>query len=129
MNYYTILTIIFCFLSLLSCTEKNDKNLRDFNDYSFDTTLEGEGTYAIGYKFEINKKWYANKKYNFIYYSKDLSERKFLIPGSLANDELPISWREVNLPFKIIKKIKGDTLILIKNNKKFIFKKIKNSDL
>ncbi|WP_144429006.1 hypothetical protein [Chryseobacterium sp. StRB126] len=100
----------------------------DFNKYTFNTVLKGEGTYNIGYEFDINKKYYADKEYNFIYYSKNLTERKFLIPGSLSNDEFPIYWGEVNLPFTIIKKANSDTLLIIKNNKEFIFKRIKNSD-
>ncbi|MDR6544280.1 hypothetical protein J2810_000302 [Chryseobacterium rhizosphaerae] len=128
MNYNIILTLIFCLFLFFNCTEKSDKNFRDFNDYSFNTTIEGEGTYGIGYEFEIKKQWYANKKYNFFYYTNSLAERKFLIPGSLANDEFPISWREVNLPFKIVKRADSDTLVVIKNNKEFIFKRVKNSD-
>lgn len=128
MNYRTALIIILSFFTTLSCKDKDGKDLRDFNNYSFNTIIEGEGTYGIGYEFEIEKHRYANKKYNFFYYTKSLAERKFLIPGSLANDEFPISWREVNLPFKIIKKANSDTLLIIKNNKEFIFKRIKNNN-
>ena len=125
---YRIVLIVFCFFVNLSCGDKNSRNLLDFNDYSFNTTIEGEGTFSIGYEFEINKKWYANKKFNFLYHPKSLAERKSLVPGSLANDEFPIYWRQVNLPFKIVKKANSDTLIIIKNNKEFIFKRIKNEN-
>ncbi|SMC31378.1 hypothetical protein [Chryseobacterium sp. YR221] len=128
MNYHKILVMVIPFCAILNCRDKIGKDLPDFNDYSFNTTIEGEGTYGIGYEFEIKKKWYANKKYNFFYYTKSLAERKFLIPRSLANDEFPISWREVNLPFKIIKRANSDTLVIIKTNKEFIFKRVKNSD-
>lgn len=128
MKYVTIFIFITCIFLIFNCTDKNEKNILDFNKYTFNTVLKGEGTYNIGYEFEINKKYYAGKEYDFIYYPKDLTERKFLIPGSLSNGEFPIYWREVNLPFTIIKKANSETLLIIKNNKEFIFKRIKNSD-
>lgn len=128
MKYSTIFISILCIFLTFNCTDKNEKNILDFNKYSFNIILNGEGTYNIGYEFDINKKYYANKEYNFIFYPKSLSERTFLIPGSLGNSGFPIYWREVNLPFKIIKKVNSDTLLIIKNNKEFIFKRIKNSD-
>ncbi len=124
--YLKFVLIIYCF-TILSC-DKKMATVRDFDDYEFNTSTSGEGMFNIGHSFTINQKDYINDQYNFVYYSKDLEERKFLIPGSLQNDSFPIYWREVHLPFKIIKKIKGDTLLLIKNKKKFIFNKIKNSD-
>jgi hypothetical protein len=33
---------------------------------------------------------YKKKEYNFIYYTKNLAERKFLTPGSLTNNKFPI---------------------------------------
>lgn len=128
MKYPTIFIFVICIFFIFHCTDKNEKNIQDFNTYSFNTVLKGEGAYNIGYEFEVNKKYYAEKEYDFIYYSKNLRERRFLIPGSLGNDEFPIYWREVNLPFKIIKKANNDTLLIIKNNKEFIFKRIKNRD-
>lgn len=128
MKYFSISIFIICVFLIFQCKDNDEKDIRDFNKYSFNTILKGEGTYNIGYKFDINKKFYADKEYDFIYYSKNFSERKFLIPGSLSNDEFPIYWREVNLPFKIIKKANNDTLLIIKNNKEFIFKRVKNTD-
>lgn len=128
MKYFTISIFIICAFLVYQCTDKNEKNIEDFNKYAFNAVLEGEGSYDIGYEFEINKKYYANKEYNFIYYSKSLSERKLLKPGSFGNDEFPVYWRGVELPFKIIKKANSDTLLIIKNNKEFIFKRIKDSD-
>ncbi|MDV7697041.1 hypothetical protein N6B72_08915 [Chryseobacterium soli] len=129
MNYHKAFLILLCSVFIFSCKDKNEKLIRDFNDYSFDTIIEGEGSFNIGYVFSINKKRYIEKKeYDFIYYTKNLAERKFLIPGSLTNDKFPIYWREVNLPFRIIKKSNSDTLIIIKENKRFIFKKVKNTN-
>ncbi|MCT2407905.1 hypothetical protein NZD88_10175 [Chryseobacterium antibioticum] len=128
MNYYIFfLTLLGCIL-IFSCKDINEKGIRDFNKYSFDTAIEGEGSFNIGHVFNIDKKKYIEKNdYDFIYYTKDLTEREFLIPGSLTNDEFPVYWREVNLPFRIIKNSNSDTLIIIKENKKFIFKKVKNT--
>ncbi|CAH0173682.1 MULTISPECIES: hypothetical protein [unclassified Chryseobacterium] len=128
MNYRTVLMIIFSFFTTLSCKDKNGKDLLDFNDYPFNTNVDGEGSFNIGYVFSIDKKSYIEKEYDFIYYTKDLNERKLLIPGSLVNDEFSIYWREVNLPFKIIKRANSDTLVIIKTNKEFIFKRVRNSD-
>ncbi|MCQ9636991.1 hypothetical protein MP477_18765 [Chryseobacterium sp. WG23] len=128
MNYRTVLMIIISFFTTLSCKDKNGKDFLDFNDYSFNTNVDGEGSFNIGYVFSIDKKSYIEKEYDFVYYTKDLNERKLLIPGSLVNDEFPIYWREVNLPFKIIKRANSDTLAIIKTNKEFIFKRVKNND-
>lgn len=116
------------FCAILNCRDKIGKDLPDFNDYSFNTNVDGEGSFNMGYVFSIDKKSYIEKEYDFIYYTKDLAERKLLIPGSLVNDEFPMYWREVNLPFKIIKRANSDTLVIIKTNKEFIFKRVKNSD-
>ena len=113
--------VIIC-LFLVNCKE-NDKDIRDFNDYPFDTMILGEGSYAIGYKYEINNVYYANKTYNFIYYPQDFMERKFLESGILTNSENPVYWRNVDLPFRIIKKANNDTLTVVKGGKKFIFKR------
>ncbi|MDR6548764.1 hypothetical protein J2810_004857 [Chryseobacterium rhizosphaerae] len=128
MNYHRVLILLFSFFTALSCKDKKGKDLPDFNDYSFNTNVEGEGSFNIGYVFSIDKKSYIEKEYDFIYYTKDLTERKLLIPGVLVNDEFPIYWREVNLPFKIIKRANSDTLVIIKTNKEFIFKRVKNND-
>jgi hypothetical protein len=126
-NIFLNFVLILCSVILLECSKKN-VSVKDFDDYEFNILIHGNESFNIGHDFIINKEHYIEEQYDFVYYSKNLEERKFLISGSLLNDNFPIYWREVNLPFKIIKKIKGDTLILIKNNKKFIFKKIKNSD-
>ncbi|MEG0925760.1 hypothetical protein [Chryseobacterium sp.] len=128
MNYRTALIIILPFFTTLSCKDKDGKDLRDFNNYPFNTNVDGEGSFNIGYVFSIDKKNYIEKEYDFIYYPEDFSERKILVPGSLGNTEFPIYWREVNLPFKIIKKANSDTLLIIKNNKEFIFKRVKNNN-
>lgn len=124
--YYIAFAILLASWILFSCSNKDDKKILDFNEYSFDTSISGEGLYNIGYEFNINGKYYANKNYNFIYYAKNLSEKKVLIPDNFSNNEFPIYWRETNLPFRIIKKANSDTLIIIKDSKEFIFKRIKN---
>ncbi|MBT2622740.1 hypothetical protein [Chryseobacterium sp. ISL-6] len=124
--YYAIIVVVLCILLTFSCTDKKDKSLRDFNDYSFDTLLSGEGLYNIGYEFNIDGKYYVDKKYNFIYQTQDLNNKNILIPNTFSNNQFPIYWRETNLPFRIIKKANSDTLIIIKDNKKFIFKRKKN---
>ncbi|MDC8099817.1 hypothetical protein [Chryseobacterium rhizosphaerae] len=128
MNYHKILVMVIPFCAILNCRDKIGKDLPDFNDYSFNTNVDGEGSFNIGYVFSIDKKSCIEKEYDFIYYTKDLTERKLLIPGSLVNEEFPMYWREVNLPFKIIKRANSDTLVIIKTNKEFIFKRVKNSD-
>jgi len=129
MKYFIIFVILSAsFWILFSCSNEKDKKILDFNDYSFDTILNGEGVYNIGYEFDINGKYYANKKYNFVYYAQTLSEKKILISDNFSNNEFPIYWRETNLPFRIIKKVNSDTLIIIKENRKFVFKRVKNTN-
>lgn len=128
MKYYIIFVVLLASLWIIfSCSNEKDKKILDFNDYSFDTTLNGEGMYNIGYEFNISGKYYANRNYNFIYYAENVSEKRILIPDIFSNNEVPIYWRETILPFRIIKKANSDTLIIIKNGKEFIFKRIKNS--
>ncbi|KFF23780.1 hypothetical protein IW16_23070 [Chryseobacterium vrystaatense] len=124
-HYYLKFTLIIGCLILWDC-DKTTETVKHFDDYEFNTSIAGNGSFNIGHRFTINKEDYIEDQYDFVYYTKDLEERKFLIPGSLQNDHFPVYWREVHLPFKIIKKVKGDTLILIKNNKKIIFKRIKD---
>lgn len=111
--YYIHLTLIFCSVVLLNCT-KTKLAEKEINDYEFNTLISGQGSFNIGHAFTIDNNVYVEDDFNFIYYTKNIEERTFLIPGSLENDNFPVYWREVNLPFRIIKKVKGDTLILIK---------------
>ncbi|MFY7815694.1 MAG: hypothetical protein ACOVRK_10975 [Chryseobacterium taeanense] len=102
---------------------------KDFNDYEFNTLISGQGTFNVGHAFTIDNTIYVEDKFDFVYYTKNIEERKFLISGSLGNDNYPVYWRETDLPFRIIKKANGDSLILIKNNRKFIFKRVTDTDL
>ncbi|WPO84122.1 hypothetical protein SD427_07245 [Chryseobacterium sp. JJR-5R] len=125
--YYIYLTLMLCSLLFLNCN-KTKVAERKFNDYEFNTLISGQGSFNIGHAFTIDKNVYVEDDFDFIYYTKNIEERKFLIPGSFGNDNFPVYWREVNLPFRITKKVKGDTLILTKNKRRFIFKRVKNSD-
>lgn len=128
MRNNTFLTIIIlCFFIFFNCRDKKDESIQNFNEHSFNILIQGEGSFNIGYVFIIDNKKYIEKDlYSFVFYPKNLTERKLLIPGSLTNTEYPIYWRQVNLPFKIIKKVDSDTLLVIKDNKEFIFNRIKN---
>lgn len=126
--YYTNLVILSCFLLFLNCN-KTKMAEKDFNDYEFNTLISGEGTFNIGHAFTIDNTIYVEDKFDFVYYTKNIEERKFLISGSFGNDNFPVYWRETDLPFRIIKKANGDSLTLIKNNRKFIFKRVKETDL
>lgn len=116
--FFTIL-----YLSLVNCLGDGTK---DFNDYAFNTIIKDPNEFYIDYNFGIDGKLYANKTYDFIYYPKNNAEYKFLEPESQTEGVFPIPWRQVSLPFKIIKKINSDTLIVIKNNRIFIFKRERN---
>ncbi|AJW63485.1 hypothetical protein VO54_02012 [Elizabethkingia miricola] len=122
MNYRTFFLIIVVCLFVFNCKE-NNKDIRDFNSYSFDTMLLGEGSYSIGYKYKIDNIYYADKTYSFYYHPQDFAELKFLKSGTLVNSEFPLYWRDVDLPFRIIKKANNDTLTIVKGGKKFIFKR------
>lgn len=123
-HHHLQFVLLICDLLLLGCNKKT-ATVKNFDDYEFKSSIEGDGCFNIGHSFKINKEQYIEDKYNFICLTKDLEERKLLILESLKNDNSPIYWREVNLPFKILKKAKGDTFILIKNNKKLFSIKLK----
>lgn len=124
--YVLFIGLIFSFMTV-GCHQK-ETDLKDFNHYTFDAEIPGEGMFDIGHSFMINDERYINEKYNFIYYPANFAERRFLTPGSLQDSGFPVYWREVELPFRIIKKAEGDTLRVIKDNREFIFKRIRNSD-
>ncbi|OPB84490.1 hypothetical protein BAS06_19730 [Elizabethkingia miricola] len=115
--------VIIC-LFLVNCKE-NNKDIHDFNDYSFDTVIPNDW-YGYGYEFKIDNLYYIDKTYSFYYHPQNLEELKFLLPGTIYADtsEYTLYWRYVNPPFRIIKKANSDTLILIKEGKKFIFKRV-----
>ncbi|WP_295200661.1 hypothetical protein [uncultured Chryseobacterium sp.] len=127
MRCYIIFTVLLCGLLIFFSCSNEKKDVLDFNDYSFNTDINGQGLYNIGYEFNINGKYYANKNYNFVYITKGLEEERILVPDTFTKNKYIIYWREVHLPFKIIKKADSDTLIIIKNDRKFIFKRLKNS--
>lgn len=129
MKNYLIVAVLLATLFICNCSNQKDKKTLDFNNYSFDTTLDGEGLYDIGHAFTIDNNVYVEDYYDFIYYTKNIEERKFLIPGSFGNDNFPIYWRETNLPFRIIKGINSDTLIIVKSGREFVFKRVKNTNL
>ena len=116
--------VIIC-LFLVNCKE-NNKDIRDFNNYSFDTMIPNDWPYTHSYKFKINNAYYADKTYSFYYHPQNLAELKSLLPGIIYVDvnEYSLYWRYVDPPYKIIKKANSDTLILIKEGKQFIFKRV-----
>ncbi|WP_394674589.1 hypothetical protein [uncultured Chryseobacterium sp.] len=126
-KYHRIFISILYSFMIVGCHFK-ETELKDFDEYQFDVLIPGEGVFNIGHSFIINDESYINKQYNFMYYPRNFEERRLLIPGSVQNSGFPVYWREVELPFRIIKKAEGDTLLVIKNNSEFIFKKVRNSD-
>lgn len=101
--------------------KKNPNALR-FEDYCFDVEIKDE-IIGIGYYFEIEEKmYYQDVEKMFSYHPNNMEELKFLITdwrGKWYDSD--IAWRDVSPPFRIIKKKKSDTLLLIKEGKEFLF--------
>lgn len=118
-------------LILIGCNSDNkmDKDAKNFDDYSFNVLIGGEGSFGIGYYFYIDGvKYYENIDRCFVFYPKSFEQQKELMPYTLSyrkKDPYPIFWRDTELPFRLIKKAKSDTLILVRHNKKYFFYKEK----
>ena len=80
---------------------------------------------VIDYYFKIgNKTYYQNTDTMFVFYPKNEKEVRVLIENYRNAEELideQILWRDVLPPFKLIKEEKSDTLIIIKEGKRYIF--------
>lgn len=100
--------LILC-LILIGCNSDNkvDKNAKNFDDYSFNVLIEGEGSFGIGYYFYIDGvKYYEDIDRCFVLYPESLEEQKELMPNTLSyrkNAPYPIFWRDIKLPFRLIK--------------------------
>lgn len=127
MRVNLIIFTIFLGVIAVSCNSREiDKDAKDFDNFSFNTMIE-ERSFGVGYYFTIDSvKYYAKTDNSFVFYPKDFKEQKQLQPNTLRFKNYPIHWRIVRTPFRLIKKRNNDTLIIIKNNKEFIFLKRKN---
>ena len=71
-----------------------------------------------------NKTYYKNTDTMFVFYPKNEKEVRALIENYRNAEELidkQILWRDVLPPFRLIKEEKGDTLVIIKKGKRYIF--------
>lgn len=121
--------IIIC-LIWIGCNSDNniDKDAENFDDYSFNILIEGEGNFGIGYYFYIGEvKYYEKINRWFVFYPESFDQQEELMPTLTyrKTNPSPIDWRYVNFPYRLIKKANSDTLTLIKNNKKYFFHKEK----
>ena len=102
--------------------EKNPNALK-FEDHQFNDSIKED--MVIGYYFKIgNKTYYQNTDTMFVYYPKNEKEVRALIENYRNAEELidkQILWRDVLPPFRLIKEEKGDTLVIIKKGKRYIF--------
>ena len=102
--------------------EKNPNALK-FEDHQFNDSIKED--MVIGYYFEIeNKTYYQNTDTMFVFYPKNEKEVRALIENYRNAEELidkQILWRDVLPPFRLIKEEKGDTLVIIKKGKRYIF--------
>ena len=102
--------------------EKNPNALK-FEDHQFNDSIKED--MVIGYYFEIeNKTYYQNTDTMFVYYPKNIKEINTLMgdfgnPKDFINQQ--VMWRNVLHPFRLIKERKSDTLIIIKEGKRYIF--------
>lgn len=102
--------------------EKNPNALK-FEDHQFNDSIKED--MVIGYYFEIeNKTYYQNTDTMFVYYPKNIKEINTLMgdfgnPKDFINQQ--VMWRNVLPPFRLIKERKSDTLIIIKEGKRYIF--------
>ena len=102
--------------------EKNPNALK-FEDHQFNDSIKEN--MVIGYYFEIeNKTYYQNTDTMFVYYPKNIKEINTLMgdfgnPKDFINQK--VMWRDVLPPFRLIKEEKEDTLIIIKEGKRYIF--------
>ena len=102
--------------------EKNPNALK-FEDHQFNDSIKED--MVIGYYFKIeNKTYYQNTDTMFVYYPKNEKEINTLMgdfgnPKDFINQQ--VMWRNVLPPFRLIKEEKGDTLIIVKEGKRYIF--------
>ena len=103
--------------------EKNPNALKfenhQFNDSINDTAINYNYYFKIG-----NKNYYQNTDTMFVFYPKNEKEVRVLIENYRNAEELideQILWRRITPPFRLIKERKSDTLIIIKEGKRYIF--------
>ena len=102
--------------------EKNPNALK-FENHQFNDSIKED--MVIGYYFKIeNKTYYQNTDTMFVYYPKNEKEINTLMgdfgnPKDFINQQ--VMWRNVLPPFRLIKEEKGDTLIIVKEGKRYIF--------
>ena len=102
--------------------EKNPNALK-FENHQFNDSIKEN--MVIDYYFKIgNKTYYQNTDTMFVYYPKNEKEVRALIENYRNAEELideQILWRRITPPFRLIKERKSDTLIIIKEGKRYIF--------
>ena len=102
--------------------EKNPNALK-FENHQFNDSIKEN--MVIDYYFKIgNKTYYQNTDTMFVYYPKNIKEINTLMgdfgnPKDFINQK--VMWRDVLPPFRLIKEEKEDTLIIIKEGKRYLF--------
>ena len=102
--------------------EKNPNALK-FENHQFNDSIKEN--MVIDYYFKIgNKTYYQNTDTMFVYYPNNIKEINTLMgdfgnPKDFINQK--VMWRDVLPPFRLIKEEKEDTLIIIKEGKRYIF--------
>ena len=102
--------------------EKNPNALK-FENHQFNDSIKEN--MVIDYYFKIgNKTYYQNTDTMFVYYPKNIKEINTLMgdfgnPKDFINQQ--ILWRRITPPFRLIKERKSDTLIIVKEGKRYIF--------
>ena len=113
----------YCFCIFPRKIRKNPNALKfedhQFNDSINDTAINHNYYFKIG-----NKNYYQNTDTMFVYYPKNIKEINTLMgdfgnPKDFINQQ--VMWRNVLPPFRLIKEEKSDTLIIIKEGKRYIF--------
>ena len=113
----------YCFCIFREKLEKNPNALK-FEDHQFNDSIN-DTAISYNYYFKIgNKIYYQNTDTMFVFYPKNEKEVRALIENYRNAEELideQILWRRITPPFRLIKEEKSDTLIIIKEGKRYIF--------
>lgn len=113
----------YCFCIFPRKIRKNPNALK-FEDHQFNDSIN-DTAINHNYYFKIeNKNYYQNTDTMFVYYPKNIKEINTLMgdfgnPKDFINQQ--VMWRNVLPPFRLIKEEKSDTLIIIKEGKRYIF--------
>lgn len=114
------IVLLLIFSIFMQCESKEDGI--NFDEREFNNILIDNPSFGIGYNFYINNEKYFDEK-TFTYPINTLKLRDFLTnrDDEIYFQKFDLAWRSVDPPFYFSKKRNADSLIIIKNGKKFIF--------